>query len=147
MAKRQTRAEDWPVCDSPLLADIAAAFLHRRKAIAYKTRAQGSFTCSREFSESATETVERLNLDLRGGYLRLSVWADAGMWLSLSVRAPGRNSGWAFQDQFTGDVNDVSGPALVHMIEATLATPLGADPPTERQQLRTIWRRVHPQAA
>jgi hypothetical protein len=132
------------VFDSPLLADIAAAFLRRRKAIAYRA---GVITCGREFSESVAGTFERLNLDLRGKHLRISVWSDGCLWVSVCVRAAGRNAGWAFRDAFHGDAGDVSATALVGMVEATLKLPLGADPMVDREQLRTVWRRVHPRTS
>jgi len=144
MGRKQVESTTWPVFDSPFLAEIAAAFLGRRKAIAYKTRASGGLSCTREFSETDTGTHERLNLDFRGGHLRLSIWADGCLWLSVCIRAAGRNAGWAFQDAFHGDAGDVSAATLVTMIEATLELRLGTGQAAERQPLRTVWSRVHP---
>jgi hypothetical protein len=79
----------WPAFDAPLLQDIAAAFRRRSKSLRYRA----GLSCGREF----TGAVERLVLDLRGGHLRLSVWADGRMWLSVCVRAPGRNGGLGLQ--------------------------------------------------
>ncbi|HKB05916.1 MAG TPA: hypothetical protein VKD90_27225 [Gemmataceae bacterium] len=126
-----------------MLQDIVAAFRRRRKAIAYKA----GLSCEREFTETSDGAFERLNLDLRHGQVRLSVWADGGLWMSVSVPGKGRNSGWAFQDAFHGDVQDVSGGTLVGMLEATLAQPLGVDPAAEREQLRQIWKRARPRTA
>src|SRR5262245_8815730 len=134
---------EWPTFESPLLQDIVAAFRRRRKAIAYKA----GLSCEREFTETSDGAFERLNLDLRHGQVRLSVWADGGLWMSVSVPGKGRNSGWAFQDAFHGDVQDVSGGTLVGMLEATLAQPLGVDPAAEREQLRQIWKRARPRTA
>jgi hypothetical protein len=136
MGKRKPVAADWPSFESPLLQEIATAFLRRRKAIAY----HGGLVCQRELGES--EAIERLNLD--AGELRLCIWSDGVMWLGLCVRACGRDAGWAFKDTFHGDVGDVSGEALVAMVLATLSLPWGADPATEREQLRGLWARVHP---
>jgi hypothetical protein len=141
VTKRSSVASDWPAFDTPLLQDVAAAFTRRRKAIAY----QAGLSCTRELSESASGTVERLNLDLCAGSVRLSVWADGLMWLGVSVRRCGRHAGWLFQDGFHGDVQDVSAETLVSMVEATLSVRFGGDRASERQQLREIWSRVRPQ--
>ncbi len=139
--RKLTESAAWPTFDAPLLADIAAAFLRRRKAIKHRA---GGVSCSQEFSESAVGTFERLNLDLRRGHLRLSVWADGCLWVSVCVRATGRNAGWAFHDAFHGHAGDVSAVTLVGMFEATLGLRLGADPIAERESLRALWRRVLP---
>ncbi|MGH7171104.1 MAG: hypothetical protein ACRELG_12570 [Gemmataceae bacterium] len=138
--KRESVAADWPTFGAPLLREIAAAFLRRRKAIAYHT----GLACGREFSESAASSVERLNL--AAGALCLSFWSDGAMWLAVCVRRLGRGGGWAFQDTFHGDMRDVSAEALVGMVEATLALPFGADTVKEREQLRAVWSRVRPHA-
>ena len=70
----------------------------------------------------------------------------AAMWLLVCQRGQGRNSGWAFQDSFHGDIHDVSPQALVGMVEATLEMQLGTNVAAERQQLREIWKRVRPYA-
>jgi hypothetical protein len=135
---RESVARNWPTFDAPLLREIAAAFLRRRKAIAY----QASLSCERQFSEAAARTAERLNLEAGG--LRLSAWADTTMWLGVCVRGPGRGAGWAFKDTFHGDIGDVSAKALVGMVEATLALPFGADAAEVRARLRGLWARIHP---
>src|SRR6266542_6648813 len=95
--KRQRESYDeGPVFDSPLLQDVAAAFRRRAKAIRY----QAGLSCEREFSETAEGVFERLNVDLHGGHMRLSVWGDGVLWLSVCVPGAGRNSGWAFKDSF-----------------------------------------------
>jgi hypothetical protein len=124
-----------------LLQAIAAAFRRRRKAIAY----QAGLSCERELSELSAGAVERLNLET--GPLRLCVWADGVMWLGVSIRGAGRGAGWAFQEAFHGDVQDVSAEALVGMVEATLALTFGSDPERERQALRAVWARVYPHKA
>jgi hypothetical protein len=140
--RRQAEARGWPAFDAPLLQDIATAFRSRSKSLRYRA----GLCCCREFTEAADGAVERLVLDLRGGHVRLSVWADGWMWLSVCVRAPGRNRGWDFKDEFGGDVRDLSGQALVGMVEATVRLRLGSDPGTEREQLRAVWRRVGPRS-
>jgi hypothetical protein len=137
------KAADWPTFDASLLQGVAAAFLRRRKAIAY----QAGLSCGREFSESAAGgAIERLNLDIPDVNLRLSVWADGVMWFRICVPGLGPNAGWAFKDRFHGDVGDVSAEALVEMVEATLGLRLGSDPASELLQLRRLWARVHPLA-
>jgi len=119
---------------------VAAAFGRRRKALRYKA----GLACGREFTETPAGTTERLNLDLRGGLVRLCVWADGALWFGVSIPGIGRNSGWAFQDAFHGDVRDVSPAALVGMLEATLALSLTEDPVAGRRSLREVWGRVGP---
>jgi hypothetical protein len=138
---------DVPLFDTPLLRDVASAFVVRRKAIRY----QAGWSCGREFSEASGGTSERLNLDLRpgGGDLRVSVWGDGELWVRLCVAGPGRNAGWAFLDQFRGSVLDVSPAALVSMVEATIAGPFRpgvSEPASYRAWLRATWRRVQPRA-
>jgi hypothetical protein len=142
MTKRKSVTEDWPRFEAPLLQEIAAAFSRRRKAIAYSA----GLSCTREFSESASGVVERLNLDLRAGDLRVSVWADGLMWLGIAIPKLGRNAGWAFQDSFHGDTRDISPATLVAMVEATLLQQLGSDQIGERQRLRDLWMRVAPRS-
>ena len=102
----------------------------------------------REFSESAAGVHERLNLDIRDGslQLRMSVWANGLLWLSACVRAHGRSKGWVFQYAFHGDADDVSAATVVTMIEATLRLRLEAEPAANREQLQSVWSRVHPEA-
>lgn len=138
MKRDRTDTSRWPTFDSPLLQEVGSAFLRRRKAIAY----QCGFSCEREFSESATGVVERLNID--AGDLRLCIWADGVMWLSVCVRGKGRGVGWAFKDTFHRDAQDVSAEALVGMVEATVALTFGSNPVREREQLRGMWARVCP---
>jgi hypothetical protein len=142
MKRKPEGSATWPTFDSPLLQGIAAEFLRRRKAL----RVRAGLACQREFSETAAGSIERLNLEFPIARLRLSVWADGCMWLSVCVPAAGRNAGWAFRDTFHGDVQDVTGATLVGMVESTIAISFGVDPATEREQLRKIWERVRPYA-
>jgi hypothetical protein len=140
MGKRTTVTEHWPVFDAPLLQAVVAAFKRRRKAIAYHT----NLTCTREFCESSSEVIERLNLDLRSNSLRLSVWTDGVLWVRLCRRGLGRNTGWAFMDHFYGDAQIVPAEALVAMVEQTLGLPIGTELASEREQLRAIWTSIEP---
>jgi hypothetical protein len=137
---RKRNSEDaWPAFDAPLLQEISAAFLRRRKPLAHKAEA----SCEREFSESKSKTFERLNIDLRIGpqrrRVRLSVWSDGAMWLCVWVDAPGRGAKRRYKDRFHGDVRDVSSERLVGLIESTLSQPA-----LEWQELRNLWAQVHP---
>ena len=140
---KQAPRSAWPTFEAPLLQEVAAAFLRRRKAL----RCKAGLTCEREFSETSDSAVERLDLDLRPGQgdLRLSVWADGVLWVRLCVKALGRNSGWAFLDCFHGDVQDVSAATLVGMVEATLTDPFEvgrSDSLAYRERWRQTWARV-----
>ncbi len=138
--RQQPVPVSWPTFDAPLLQSVAAAFWSRHKAIAYHREV----SCEREFSESGSGVVERLNLNV--GDLRLSVWADGVMWLAVSVRGLGRSAGWAFKDTFHGEIHDVPSDELVGMVEATLALRFGTDPVGEQGRLRGVWARVRPTA-
>jgi len=143
VGRRGAGSSEWPVFDAPLLGEVAAALLRPRKAIKYLAR----LTCEREFCETAEGTSERLNVDLEsllGIKLRLSVWADGVMWLSVCVPGKGRNSGWSFKDSFYGDARDVSAATIVGMLGATLGLTFGADMPAERERLRQARARVRP---
>jgi hypothetical protein len=143
MKRKKEGLEDWPTFDAPLIQDVVAAFLRRRKAIAYQVRACAtSLSCSREFSESPMSATERLNLD--AGPLRLSVWADGAAWVSVCVRGAGHNAGWKFKDSFHGSTLDVSAEAVVGMAEATLSLRFGTEAHLNREHLRTVWARMCP---
>ena len=138
MNRNRQPSTDQPSFDAPLLGDIAVAFLRRRKAIRYN----GGLKCAREFTETGAGAIERL--DLETGPVRLNVWADGALSLSVRVRGAGRNAGWSFADQFHGEVNDVSATAVVRMVEATLRISFGTDQLAEREQLRRLWAEVRP---
>ncbi|MFN0055836.1 MAG: hypothetical protein ACKV0T_27140 [Planctomycetales bacterium] len=144
--KRKSKDQSlWPTFDSPLLQGVASAFLRRRKTLNY----QVGLACEKEFSETESGALERLNLNLfpGNGGLQLSVWEDGGMWLQYCVKAPGRNSGWAYSDHFYGSLDDVSPETLVAIIERTIARrfdPENSDPTEYRKRLREIWGRVQP---
>ena len=145
---KRNRADEvslWPTFDSTLLQEVVSAFARRRKAIRYKS----GLSCEREFSETGSGAWERLNVDLQPGIgdLRLSVWEDGVMWLRLCMPGTGRNSGWAFMDEFHGSINDISPETVVAMIENTIAEPFRAEssaPMEYRERLRMIWGRVQP---
>jgi hypothetical protein len=136
--KRKPVVPNWPVFDAALLQEVSAAFLRRRKAIAY----EAGLTCVRDFSESATRVTERLSLV--SGHTQLAVWADGGLWVGVFVRGQGRNSGWAFRDVFYGDMLDVSAETLVGMLEATRLLCYWPEQDCKRERLRRIWSRVRP---
>jgi hypothetical protein len=143
MKRPKANRSNWPEFDSPVLQAVAEAFQRRRKALRY----QAKLSCEREFSEMPTGTFERIIFDLkpRNGKLRLSVWEDGEMCISLCVRGDSRKGAWAFADQFHGGIHDVSPATLLAMVEATLADPFQpgvSDIVEYRESLRRIWKRV-----
>jgi hypothetical protein len=133
----------WPVFAAPVLRDVAAAFQRRRKAIGY----HGRLSCGQEFSETATGSHERLNLDyesLPGLQLRLSLWEDGTLWLRACIRRPGTNQGWAFLDHFYGTWHDLAPSELVENFEATILVCSGAVPAEAGERLRALWRTAGP---
>ena len=146
MGRKKSSSGGWPGFDSSLLGDIAAAFLRRRKALAYSA----ALSCLREWSEGPDGATERLDFtrrDCLGQILQLSVWADGRLWVAVSVPGRGRNAGWAFADRFTGTALDVGPATLLGMVESTVAGTFEADPAAGREKLRAIWARVSPQTA
>jgi hypothetical protein len=132
-------APDWPEFAAPVLRDVAAAFLRRRKAIRY----HGRLGCGRDFSETATGSHERLDLDfdgLLGLRLRLCLWEDGTLWLRACLRRPGRNQGWAFCDHFDADWHDLAAAEVVAKFEATMLLCSGAAPVEGNDRLRALWR-------
>jgi hypothetical protein len=146
MGRKSPSLNGWPGFDAPLLRDIADAFARRRKALAY----HATLACEQVFAEGPTGVCERLDLSRRsclGPLLQVTVWANAALWLAMTVRWQGRNAGWAFADRFHGAVLDVGPATLVGMVEATAALRFGAEPTAEREQLRQVWARVTPRNA
>jgi hypothetical protein len=143
MGRKGLSPDGWPEFEAPLLREVAAAFLRRRKTLAY----HAALSCRKEFAEGSDGVRERLDLvrqGVLGGIVQLSVWADGEVWVSVCVRGRGRNSGWAFADSFNGTALDVSAATLVGMVGATAALRFGPDPPAERERLRLVWARVSP---
>jgi hypothetical protein len=130
---------EWPEFAAPVLREVAAAFLRRRKAIRY----HGRLTCGQDVSETATGSYERLNLDfdgLLGLQLRLCLWEDGVLWVRACVRRPGTNRGWAFLDHFYGDWRDLAPAELVTKFEATILLCSGAVTVEGNDRLRALWR-------
>jgi hypothetical protein len=139
--RRKKTTDDWPAFDASLLQEVSAAFLRRRKSMKYRF----GLSCERGFSETATGTFERLDLNTDWPLLLgLSIWEDGELCLDVRLRPTKRQGPWVFKDSFYGDVNDVSGKALVQMVERTLSVPRGVDPEREKQKLREVWARVRP---
>ncbi|MGL6075233.1 MAG: hypothetical protein ACRC8S_13830 [Fimbriiglobus sp.] len=133
-----TKPPDWPIFETEMLQQYSVAIEKRRKSLRYRA----GLSCEREVTMCPQGNFERLNLALPGCGLRLSAWEDGIIWVSVSVAAPGRNAGWAFEDAFHGRLDDISPLALLNMIEATLEIPFGSDPVAERPKLRLIWQRI-----
>jgi hypothetical protein len=89
---RKATTTDWPTFDDPLLSDVAAAFLRRRKALGY----HAALCCRREFAEEAQGTSERLDFTCRsvlGVIIQLSVWVGGCLRVAVHIQGKGRNSG------------------------------------------------------
>jgi hypothetical protein len=129
-------APAWPDFESPLLQAISAALRRRGKAIRYHAR----LVCQQEWEESADRVRERLNIDLAGTVkVRLSVWCDGVMWLCVCQGASGSHAGWAFQEQFHGEVRSLPAAEVVQRLEETWALSLPPRPTDCAQQLRRLW--------
>lgn len=126
-------AMDMPEFDMPALADLAAAFRRRGKAI----RHYGDLGVTRE----AEASQERLNVDYSGPsklQLRFSVWSTGDWWFLACQPRPGREGGWLFKHELRGDVEDRAGDAFVKSFEDSML--LGYWSADERlAKLRGLW--------
>ena len=100
--------------ETPALADLAAAFQRRGKAIRY----HGKFSATREI-----EGGESLNADLATLsklHLRLSVWATGDWWFLICQPQPGRSGGWLFKHELRGELGDRPAEAFVKAFEDSM---------------------------
>jgi hypothetical protein len=105
-----------PTFDAPGLADLAAAFARRGKAIRY----YGKFSISREVE--ADDGTERLNVDYAsvsslGIRLRFSAWSSGDWWFLACQRRAGRNAGWLFKHELKGELANRAADAIVKSFE------------------------------
>lgn len=110
------------------LAEIAAAFLSRSKAITYHAR---GWSISRDHQE-----LERMNIDADGfhGKLRLSVWPNREIWFRLCC---GRaKDGWDFLLTFNAWADMITNEELVETFISTMAN----DP----NESLGLWKNVSP---
>ena|SRR5689334_19310059 len=109
-----------PLFDSAFLHEVACAIQRRSKAIRY----HGRLECSREVEEGG----ERLNFDFDGHFvcIRLSIWWDGVMWLSVTQPGPRRTGGWSLCIQFHSHVAEFDGYEICRCFEQTIAHPVNA---------------------
>ena len=100
---------------SPALADLAAAFRRRSKAVRY----HGKLMLSRE----AQDNDERLNVDccdLAKLALRLSVWSSGDWWLLACKPRPARDGGWLFKYELRGNLGRWDAEETVQWFEDSM---------------------------
>jgi hypothetical protein len=142
MSKRTERHPDVPYFQSTRLDAIAAALGRRAKAIKAHSR---KFASTREL----TGEGERLDLEMETNEahptrLRLSVWEDGAVWLSVHQSDTWRRGGWAFQLTGRGDASQVESTALVAMVEETRAIVYGdARALDVAERIDAIWASAH----
>lgn len=107
--------------ESALLHAIAVAVERRGKAIRY----HGELECTRDIEA----TGERLNIDFTGldrFHVRISVWADAVLWIGITQPGPNRTGGWKFYDEFNSEVTELDAAEIVERFEQTIHSPTHA---------------------
>ena len=129
---------DQPEFQAPVLAALAAAFCRRAKAIRY----HGNISLAREIDADD----ERLNFDYTGTsklHLRLSVWSTGDLWFLACQRGSGRNGGWRFKYQVSGQVADRPPASIVESFEASML--VGHWYAGEQlSKLQKIWQAIVP---
>ena len=139
-----TRSE-WPSFQSSLLTELVAAFRNRSKAISYHLR---SFSVKSSLESGSAGNLERLNIDAHGSSsreLRLSVWADGGIWLRLCKPNSKKMGGWAFLIAFHGHMNQIPPHDMVALFEKSLNIGTSATVSSRiRSDLLRVWRTVEP---
>ncbi len=111
--------------ESSLLREIASAIARRGKAI----RHHGHLSCSCTVEDS----IERLNVEfasLSAWRVRLSVWPDGVLWLSVLQAGARRTGGWAHRDEFHSRMENLDAHAVVERFEQTIHAP---------HQARSFW--------
>ena len=101
--------------ETPPLADLAAAFDRRGKAIRY----HGDFSVTREVEGHD----ERLNADyssLSKLHLRLSVWGTGNWWFLACQPKPGRGGGWLIKHELRGEPGHRPAEAFVKAFEDSM---------------------------
>lgn len=104
-----------PIFESLTLDAIAAAFHRRGKAIGHR----GDLSMRRELDAGD----ERLSIDHRSILtlsLQLSVWATGEWWFLACQRRPGRNGGWLFKHELSGELDRRSAEAIVKAFEGSM---------------------------
>jgi hypothetical protein len=132
-----------PKIDAPALADLAAVFTRRGKAIRY----HGKLSVSREVEEDSTE---RLNIDYAsilspGVRLRFSAWATGEWWFLTCQPRAGRSAGWLFKHELRGELAHRLADALVKSFEDSMLVGYCSES-EQLTKLREIWQ-VSPRSA
>jgi hypothetical protein len=127
-----------PKFDAPALADLAAGFARRGKAI----RQHGKLTVSREVETD--NSTERLNVDYasvssRGVRLRFSAWTGGDWWFLACQRRAGRNAGWRFKHELRGELAGHATAALVKAWEDSMLVGYWPSP-EQLTKLQEIWQ-------
>jgi hypothetical protein len=133
-----------PKFDAPALADLAAAFARRGKAIRY----HGKLSVSREVE--ADDCTERLNIDYAsvsslGIRLRFSAWANGDWWFLACQPRAGRNAGWLFEHELRGELAHRPADALVKSFEDSMLVGYWSEG-EQLTKLQAIWQ-VSPRSA
>jgi hypothetical protein len=127
-------ATEHPRFETPALADVAAAFHRRGKAIQY----HGKLSVTREIEGED----ERLNADCSGLsklHLRLSVWGTGDWWFLACQLRPGPNGGWLFKYELRGEMGRHPAEALVRAFEdSMLVGHWSAD--EQSAKLQEVWQ-------
>ena len=136
---------EWPSFQSSLLTGLVAVFRNRSKGISYHLR---SFSLKNSLDSGSTEDLERLDIDaLAAGStkVRLSVWADGGIWLRLCRPNSKKMGGWAFLIAFHGHMNQIPPDDIVALFEKSLNIGTSATVSSRiRSDLLRVWRTVEP---
>lgn len=135
-------ATDWPTFKTVFLADLAAAFRRRSKAIRYHVR---SFA----IRGSTDSGAERLELDVKllasRVEARLSVWEDKAMWFCVCRPNSKKIGGWAFLLAIHGHVGQAAVSEIVRLFERCLQFDFdAATVKTLRGDLLSMWQVVRP---
>jgi hypothetical protein len=131
-----------PKFDAPALADLAAAFARRGKAIRY----HGKLSVSREVE--ADDGTERLNIDYGsvsslGIRLRFSAWASGDWWFLAFQSRAGRNASWLFKHELRGELAHHPADALVKSFEDSILVGYWSAG-EQLTKLQEIWQVLPP---
>jgi hypothetical protein len=110
-----------PLFESAFLHEVATAIERRGKAIRYHS----SLKCSRDVGESG----ECLKVEHTGLFrisVRLFIWSDGAIWLSVTQPGPNRTGGWALHHELRSHVAEFDGPEVCRRFERTIARPRNA---------------------
>lgn len=110
-----------PLFESAFLHEVATAIERRGKAIRY----HGSLQCSRDVGEYA----ECLSAEFTGLFrisVRLYIWSDGAMWLSVTQPGPNRTGGWSLNHELRSHVAEFDGCEICRRFEQTIAKPTNA---------------------